>query len=158
MIPHRLILKVTKFQLPPPKRFGTVVKNIFGGHHAHPPCQIGLSKHLIFYLQNIYLQVCLFFLIDPVWFSFGNSTLSQSERFFCPLEHKLTFCKQTVIQNYIYIFKTATKYIEILILDVVFYYVTLDSICTCSCLFCSLLHKITLERKQTESFWLDCGN
>ena len=26
---HRLILKVTKFQLPPPKRLGTVVKNIF---------------------------------------------------------------------------------------------------------------------------------
>ena len=31
---NRLILKVTKFQLPPPKRFGTVVKNILGGHHA----------------------------------------------------------------------------------------------------------------------------
>ena len=28
---NRLILKVTKFQLPPPKRLGTVVKNIFGG-------------------------------------------------------------------------------------------------------------------------------
>ena len=34
---HRLILKVTKFQLPPPKRLGTVVKNIFGGHHAPSP-------------------------------------------------------------------------------------------------------------------------
>ena len=31
---HRLILKVTKFQLPPPKRLGTVVKNILGGYHA----------------------------------------------------------------------------------------------------------------------------
>ena len=31
---NRLILKVTKFQLPPPKRLGTVVKNILGGHHA----------------------------------------------------------------------------------------------------------------------------
>ena len=39
---NRLILKVTKFQLPPPKRLGTVVKNIFGGYHALPPCQIGL--------------------------------------------------------------------------------------------------------------------
>ena len=39
---NRLILKVTKFQLPPPKRLGTVVKNILGGHHAPPPCQIGL--------------------------------------------------------------------------------------------------------------------
>ena len=37
LMPHRLILKVTKFQLPPPKRFGTVVKNILGGHHAPPP-------------------------------------------------------------------------------------------------------------------------
>ena len=27
---HRLILKVTKFQLPPPERLSTVVKNIFG--------------------------------------------------------------------------------------------------------------------------------
>ena len=34
---NRLILKVTKFQLPPPKRLGTVVKNILGGHHAPPP-------------------------------------------------------------------------------------------------------------------------
>ena len=32
---HRLILKVIKFQLPPPKRLSTVVKNILGGHH--PP-------------------------------------------------------------------------------------------------------------------------
>ena len=28
---HRLILKVTKFQLPPLKRLSTVVKNIWGG-------------------------------------------------------------------------------------------------------------------------------
>ena len=43
---HRLILKVTKFQLPPPpKHLGTVVKNILGGHHACPPCQIGLNRH-----------------------------------------------------------------------------------------------------------------
>ena len=34
---NRIILKVTKFQLPPPKRLGTVVKNILGGHHASPP-------------------------------------------------------------------------------------------------------------------------
>ena len=43
---HRLILKVTKFHLPPTKGLGTVVKNILGGHHAPPPpqCQIGLSR------------------------------------------------------------------------------------------------------------------
>ena len=35
-MPHRLILKVTKFQVPPLKRFGTVVKNIL------TPCQIEL--------------------------------------------------------------------------------------------------------------------
>ena len=40
---NRLVLKVTKFQLPPPKRLGTVVKNILGGHHG-PPCQIGLNS------------------------------------------------------------------------------------------------------------------
>ena len=34
---NRLILKVTNFQLPPPKRLGTVVKIILGGHHAPPP-------------------------------------------------------------------------------------------------------------------------
>ena len=39
---HRLILKVTKFQLPPPKRLGTVVKDILGGHHA---LSIGLTRH-----------------------------------------------------------------------------------------------------------------
>ena len=39
---HRLILKVTKFQLPP-KRLGTVVKNILMGHHGPPLCQIGLN-------------------------------------------------------------------------------------------------------------------
>ena len=41
---HRLILKVTKFQLPPPKRLSTMVKNILGGPSCHPPCQIGLRE------------------------------------------------------------------------------------------------------------------
>ena len=31
---NRLILKVTKFQLPPAKRLGTVVKNILRDHHG----------------------------------------------------------------------------------------------------------------------------
>ena len=34
---QRLILKVIKFQLPPPKRLSTVIKNILGGHHAPLP-------------------------------------------------------------------------------------------------------------------------
>ena len=34
---RRLILKVTKFQLRPPKRLRTVVKNIFGGGGHHAP-------------------------------------------------------------------------------------------------------------------------
>ena len=33
---NRLILKVTKFQLPPPKHLDTVPKNIWGGHNAPP--------------------------------------------------------------------------------------------------------------------------
>ena len=41
---HGSMLKVTKFQVPPPKRFGRVIKNILGGHHASPPCQIGLNQ------------------------------------------------------------------------------------------------------------------
>ena len=41
---NRLIFKVTKFQLPPPKHLGTMVKNIFGGHHAPSSCQIGLKS------------------------------------------------------------------------------------------------------------------
>ena len=39
---HRLILKVAKFQLPPSKRLGTVVKNILWAIMP-PPCQIGLK-------------------------------------------------------------------------------------------------------------------
>ena len=36
-MPNRLILKVTKFQLPPAKRLGTVVKNILGAIISPPP-------------------------------------------------------------------------------------------------------------------------
>ena len=39
---HSLISKVTKFQLPTPKRFSTVVKSILEGENHVPPCQIGL--------------------------------------------------------------------------------------------------------------------
>ena len=38
---HRLILKDIKFQFPPPKHVGTVVKNIFGGPLAPPPPSTG---------------------------------------------------------------------------------------------------------------------
>ena len=41
---HRLILKVTKFQLSPHKRLSTVVKNILGGHRARHPYQVGLRE------------------------------------------------------------------------------------------------------------------
>ena len=44
---QRLILKVTKFQLPPRKRLNTVVKNILGGMWAScppPPFRIGLNQ------------------------------------------------------------------------------------------------------------------
>ena len=36
-MPHRLMLKVSKFKLTPPKRLGTVTKNILESHHAPPP-------------------------------------------------------------------------------------------------------------------------
>ena len=52
-MPHRLILKVTKFQLPPPKRLGTVVKNILGGASCPPPCQIGLK---LVYITKVLLM------------------------------------------------------------------------------------------------------
>ena len=39
---HSLILKVTKFQLPPPERLSTVVKNILGDHHV-PPMSNGVK-------------------------------------------------------------------------------------------------------------------
>ena len=65
---NRLILKVTKFQLPPPKRLGTVVKNILGGHHAPPPqCQIGSSlwssTTLIYWPWGLALEVLVSFSI-----------------------------------------------------------------------------------------------
>ena len=47
---NRLILKVIKFQLRPPKRLGTVIKNILGGMPP-PPCQIGLRQNSNFTLQ-----------------------------------------------------------------------------------------------------------
>ena len=44
---NRLILKVTKFQLPPSKRLDTVVKNILGGPSCPPPpCQVGLTLQI----------------------------------------------------------------------------------------------------------------
>ena len=42
---HRLILKVAKFQLLPPKRLDTMVKNTLGGHHAPPPMSNRVKKN-----------------------------------------------------------------------------------------------------------------
>ena len=54
---NKLIFKVTKFQLPPAKRLGTVVKNILGGHHAPPPpCQIGLRLDIVDFIKNFNSQ------------------------------------------------------------------------------------------------------
>ena len=46
---NRLILKVTKFQLPPPKRLGTVVKNIF----APPPMSNRVKPTFTKYLLTL---------------------------------------------------------------------------------------------------------
>ena len=52
-----LILKVTKFQLPHPKRLGTVLKNIMGAIMP-PPCQIGLKiemqMHRLFFVLTLF--------------------------------------------------------------------------------------------------------
>ena len=45
---HRLILKVTEFQLPPPKRLSTVVEKIFFGGHNGPP----MSNRVKFYSKS----------------------------------------------------------------------------------------------------------
>ena len=75
-MPHRLILKVTKFQLPPLKRLGTVVKNILGGHHAPPPCQMGLN-HAEILISNV--QISASTKIDGVDLS-SNRQLRSKER------------------------------------------------------------------------------
>ena len=51
---NRLILKVTKFQLPPLKRLGTVVKNILGGHHAPPPMSNRVNSYFDVLLDNTF--------------------------------------------------------------------------------------------------------
>ena len=52
-MPHRLILKVIKFQLPPPKRLGTVVKNILGSHHGPPPMSNRVNEKINFWRENV---------------------------------------------------------------------------------------------------------
>ena len=52
---HSLILKVTKFQLPPPKRLSTVTKNILA---SWPPCQIGLRKTMPFATAHLEIFHC----------------------------------------------------------------------------------------------------
>ena len=60
---HRLILKVTKFQLPPPKRLSTVVKNIFMAPMSNRvktlQCsgRIDHSPHVL-YLLKVKLPTC----------------------------------------------------------------------------------------------------
>ena len=60
---NRLILKVTKFQLPPPKHLGTVVKNILGAHDAHPPMSNRVNSGSDFiictYVMNIEINLAL---------------------------------------------------------------------------------------------------
>ena len=54
---HRLILKVTKFQLPPPTRLGTVVKNILGGPSCPPPMSNRIKGSVIFYQEGGLLKI-----------------------------------------------------------------------------------------------------
>ena len=49
---HRLTLKVTKLQLPHPKRLSTVVKNILEGPSCPPPkCQMQLREFNLHHQQ-----------------------------------------------------------------------------------------------------------
>ena len=59
---HRLILKVTKFQLHPPNRLSTVIKNILGP--SCPPMSNGVkmtswSVKLVFEIRiSVFLKAC----------------------------------------------------------------------------------------------------
>ena len=57
---HRLILKVTKFQLSSPNRFSTVVKNIWGGA-SWPPMSNRVNNCTCFFVSDFFFQaiVCL---------------------------------------------------------------------------------------------------
>ena len=61
MMLNRLILKVTKFQLPPPKRLGTVVKNILGGPSCPPMSnrvnKLGKHREKTFHTNPPFLSV-----------------------------------------------------------------------------------------------------
>ena len=55
---HRLILKVTKFQFPPPKRLRTAVKTFSGGHHASNRVKLSSNKILSrIQLEDLYNHV-----------------------------------------------------------------------------------------------------
>ena len=56
---HRLILKVTKFQLPPPERMSTVAKNIFW-RALWPPMSNRIKPDLIFSLLTTFSVYKLF--------------------------------------------------------------------------------------------------
>ena len=84
---HRLILKVIKFQIPPPKRLSTVVKNILGVHHAPPMSNrviAGLETYLILYPQNSSIPSAVNF--------FG----SNADRFVPPVRNT----KDTIVNSY----------------------------------------------------------
>ena len=61
---NRLILKFTKFQLPPPKRLSTLVKGEhFGWEAIMPPspCQIGVIMSTTFLSKLVTVELGLFF-------------------------------------------------------------------------------------------------
>ena len=74
---HRLISKITKFQLPPPKRLSIVVKNILGAIMPPPPCQVGLklTTQEGIYGSWLKLNVSVFEILDVV---IGNTSYTFS--------------------------------------------------------------------------------
>ena len=64
---HRLMLKVTKFQLPSPKRSGTVVENILGDHHVLPPPQMSNRVNIGISVPSFRAAGCLGQVLQRNW-------------------------------------------------------------------------------------------
>ena len=84
---HRLILKVTKFQLPPPKRLGTVVKNILGA--IMPPMSNKVNSVLTLFDTGFFKPSAMggdecshhnFIVIAPMIMKFGTSILHNGNK------------------------------------------------------------------------------
>ena len=94
-MPHRLILKVTKFQLPPSKRLGTMVKNILGGHHAPPPMSNRVKSGVEFDMGMTFCMISKTYTTFKDSFTFGvNVVLIIQSLTFLSLQRDVMFCPE----------------------------------------------------------------